>query len=238
MEKIIERYGSLKKIEPLRLIQDDAVLKNTLAYECPEPFPGYYSSHKSQTIPLYVYLVIDDYMHMDDFLDMKERVLEAYGEHFHSTLATITFFDETYHAIRVRRVEDYRKIRIIQELFILEGVRFHRFTRRYKYVERALIRIKKFFRLEELEEGFYLDKVDAFFGYFSIDYHPGLEQFEKTAKQVALNVDIIDYDAAVAYYYENFKVHEMVRIYTGDVSLDLLKKLKREYSSQFVKFEK
>jgi hypothetical protein len=52
MEHIIkERYGSLRKIEPLSQITDDSIIPGTLAFECPAPFPGYYNMQEKQTVP-------------------------------------------------------------------------------------------------------------------------------------------------------------------------------------------
>lgn len=230
-----ERYGSLKKIEPLRLIEDDAVLKNTLAFECPEPFPGYYGVHKGQTTPLFIYLVINDYMNMEDFLHMNSHVSAFFDKNYNATLATIGVFDETYHAIRINQIDDYAAIKKIQELFVKEGLEFHRFTRRYKTIDQGLIRIKKFFHFLQVEEGYCFDQVDDYHGYFCISEHMNLERFAKIIKQVDQNIDLIDFDAALASYYEDYKVHDMVRIYTEELSVDLLKKIKKEFLSQLAK---
>lgn len=231
-----ERYGILKKIESLRLIEDNAVLKNTLAFECPEPFPGYYGNHKDENNPLFVYLVLRDSMNMEDFLEMNAKVHEAdRGNKFHATLATITAFEDTYNAIRINRISDYAVIARIQGLFIQEGAGFHPFSQRYKFIERGFIRIKKFFFFQPVDEGYCFDKYDDFHGYFCIDEHMNIERFEKIVKQVDRNIDIIDFDAALSSYYENYKVHNMVRIYTESLNVELLKRLKQEFLAQMSK---
>lgn len=231
-KKIIERYGSLKKIEPLRAITDDAVLPNTLAFECPSPFPGYYGSKPGKDIPLYVYFILDEYLHLEELLIIKEEIKKEVDFSFHATIASLEFFDESFHAIRVRRVEDYAQLRTLQHKLIERGVHFHKKSRKYKVVENAYIRIKKFFQVEELAPGFFYDLVDQYHGYFKIDHHLELDDFVDIAKQVAYNLEIIDYDAALASYFEDYKVHDMVRIYTDKNSLETLKKIKVEYDKK------
>ena len=55
---------------------------------------------------------------------------------------------------------------------------------------------------------------------------------------ISNNIDIIDFDAALACYYEDFRVHDMVRIYTESISLDLLKQIKAEYDKHLTKLNK
>ncbi len=234
-KKIIERYGSLKKIEPLKTITDNAVLPNTLAFECPSPFPGYYGAKPSEEIPLYVYFILDEYFHLEDLLLLKEEIKKVVDFDFHATIASLEFFDETFNAIRIRKVEDYAQLRKLQQLFIEHGVHFHKKFRKYKYIENAFIRIKKFFQLQELEPGFFWDMVEKHHGYFTIDHHLEIDDFSEIAKQVDYNLDIIDYDSALASYFENYKVHDMVRIYTDKVSETMLKSIKSEYEKKIRK---
>lgn len=236
MENMVkERYGNLKKIECLRLIEDEVVLKNTLAFECPQAFPGYYGSQKEKESPLFVYLILRDYLNMEDFLEINTRVHKAYQGKYHATLASITILEDTYHAIRVNRIPSYTVVKDLQKHFIQEGVDFHSFTRRYKVVDRAFIRIKKFFYFQPVDADFCFDKYDDFHGYFCIPEYMNIDHFVKIAVQVAQNIDIINYDAALASYYENYKVLNMVRIYTENLSVELLKRLKKEFLIQIAK---
>lgn len=234
-QNIIERYGSLKKNEHLKLITDEAVVENTLAFESPEPFPGYYGSQQGQTIPLYVYLVLDQHLYQDDFLAINEQIKTKFSQNYHATLANLEFFDEEYHAIRIRNVDNYGTIYQLQQMYIDNGIPFRKQTKRYKDIDKAFVRIKKFFKIEEIEPGFFIDRMDAYHGYFIIDQHLKFDDFGEIAKQVAYNVDIIDYDAGLACYFENFSVHDMIRIYTDQISLDILKQIKYEYDKRLSK---
>ncbi|ALO16536.1 hypothetical protein L21SP5_02916 [Salinivirga cyanobacteriivorans] len=234
-KKFIERYGSLKKIEPLKSITDDAVLPNTLAFECPSPFPGYYGSKPTEEIPLYVYFILDGYFHLEDLLLIKEDIKKVVDFDFHATICALEFFDETFNAIRVRHVEDYAKLRKLQQLFVEHGIHFHKKSRKYKYIEDAFIRIKKFFQLEEIEPGLFFDLVEHDHGYIKIDQHLEMNDFLEIARQVDYNLDIIDYDAALASYFEDYKVHDMIRIYTEKISKELLQNIKVEYEKKIKK---
>lgn len=239
MENIIkERYGSLRKIEPLTQITDESIIPGTLAFECPAPFPGYYNMQQKQTVPLFVYFILDDYMHLDDFLAVSQKVISGLEGDCSATLSGIVLDDERMFAIRVKYLEDYSKLRKVHEAFFNEGVVFKKTSKKYTKLDDVHIRIKKFFKMSVLEDGFFCDKIDKHHGYFEISEHLSLEQFVPIAKQVSYNIDVIDFDAALACYYENFKVHDMVRIYTESISIDLLKKIKAEYDKLLVKLNK
>jgi hypothetical protein len=239
MENIIkERYGSLRKIEPLTQITDDSVIPGMLAFECPAPFPGYYNMQEKQTIPLYVYFILSEYMHLDDFLYVSQKVMPQFGEKCSATLAGIRVEDERFYAIRVKDLDDYGELRKLHEAFANEGVVFKKTSKKYAKLDNVPIRIKKFFKMSVLEEGYYCDKLDKHHGYFEIDEHLSLEQFVPIAKQVSYNIDVIDFDAALACYYEDFQVHDMVRIYTESISTELLKQIKAEYDKLIEKLKK
>jgi hypothetical protein len=235
---IKERYGSLRKIEPLKQILDDSIVPGTLAFECPEPFPGYYNMQEKQTVPLYVYFVLDDYMHLDDFLAISPKVISQIGEKCSTTLAAFSIDDLKFYAIRVKDLDDYGKLRDLQEAYVKEGVIFKKASKKYAKVDDVHIRIKKFFKMSSPEEGYFIDQFDKHTGYFAISEHLSLDEFVPIAKKVSYNIDVIDFDAALATYYEDFRVHDMVRIYTESISIDLLKQIRSEYDKHLSKLKK
>ncbi len=236
-EKIIERYGTLKKTEPLRLITDSAVDTNTLAFECPAPFPGYYGYKPTSQIPLYLYLVLDDYMHLEDLLLMKEQIKQKVDYDFHATISMLEFFDERFHAIRIRNIENFAKVREIQELFAELGAKFQKRTRKFKFIDHAFIRIKKFFYMKEFESGYFCDLVDENHSYFKLSRKLTYEEFTEVAKKAAYNLEIIDYDAALASYFENYKVHQLIRIYWGNNCSETLKQIRDEFVKKTEKLD-
>jgi hypothetical protein len=177
-------------------------------------------------------------MHLDDFLAISQKVVPQFGELCSASLAGIDPDDEKLYAIRVKNLEDYAKLRQIHEEFAKNGVVFKKASKKYNKLDDVNIRIKKFFKMSVLEDGFYCDKMDKHHGYFEIDEHLSMEEFVPIAKQVNYNIDVIDFDAALACYYEDFKVHDMVRIYTESISSDLLKQIKSEYDKHLAKLKK
>ncbi|PLX21448.1 MAG: hypothetical protein C0599_07890 [Salinivirgaceae bacterium] len=235
---IKERYGSLRKIEPLKQITDDSIVPGTLAFECPAPYPGYYNMQEKQTVPLFVYFILEEFMHLDDFLAMSEKVICEYGENCSATLASIVIDKETFFAIRVKYIEDYAKLRKLHEVYAKYGVGFKKASKKYGELDDVQIRIKKFFKMSVLEDGFYCDKMDEHHGYFEISESLTMEEFVPIAKKVKYNIDAVDFDAALAFFYEDFKVHKMIRIYTSRISLEMLKKIKVEYDKLINKLHK
>ncbi len=230
---IIERYGNLLKKEQL-VVMDDKIMPNTFVLEAPEPFPGfynYYSESPKDTKPLYIYLVIDKLYTLEEVTRARQNIKKYFPSYFHADAGTVTIYNDTHHVIRIRHLDNYDQIKDLQACFIDEGFEFKKKPSRNLSAE-ALIRLKKFFRLDEVENGIYFDLVEKDHGYISIPKFLKWKEFEEVTRKVKYNWEGSFFDAALGHFHHNFEIEDMIRIYNPKIDLEMLHKAQKKYNEQ------
>ncbi len=230
---ILERYGNLLKEEQL-VTMDDKIMPNTFVLEAPEPFPGffhYYSESPGESKPLYVYLVVDRLYTLEEVTRARVNIEKYFSSVFHADAGTVTMFNKTYHIIRVRHLDTYDHIKDLQACFIDQGFEFKKKPVKNINAE-ALIRIKKFYKLQRIEEGIYLDLIEKDHGYITLPTYYKWTEFQELTKKVKYNWDGSFYDAALAHFHNNFDIEDVIRIYNPKIDLKMLLEIKKKYYEQ------
>ena len=93
----------------------------------------------------------------------------------------------------------------------------------------GITRLNKFFSLEQVEDDFYLDTVEANHGYFKIPRNLSWGEFEQLTKQVKYNMDMLQFDASIGFIYDHFKAIDMIRIYAENLNIEKLKQIRTKY---------
>lgn len=231
--KMIERYGNLLKAEQL-VTMDEKIIPNTFVLEAPEPFPGffnYYSESPQDSKPLYVYLVVDQLYTLEQITRARQNIKEYFPSDFDADAGTVTVYNKTYHVIRVRHLKKYDQIKDLQTAFLDEGIEFRKKPAK-KIESTAVIRLKKFFKLKEVEKGLYSDEAEKDHGYISLPRFVKWAEFEELTKKVKYNWSGTFFDAALGHFHNNFEIEDMIRIYNPKIDLDLLHKAKQKYLQQ------
>ena len=230
---IIERYGNLLKVEQL-VTMDDKIIPNTFVLEAPEPFPGffnYYSESPQDSKPLYVYLVVDQLYTLEQITRARQNIKEYFAADFHADAGTVTIFNRTYQVIRVRHLEKYDQVRDLQTAFLDEGILFKKKPGK-NITSTGVIRIKKFFRLDKVEEGLYLDEIEKDHGYISLPRFVKWAEFQELTRKVKYNWSGGFFDAALGHFHNNFGIEDMIRVYNPKIDTELLREIKRSYYEQ------
>ncbi|WP_066627917.1 hypothetical protein [Labilibacter marinus] len=235
MEKnlIVERYGNLLKAEQL-VTMEEKILPNTFVLEAPEPFPGffnYYSESPQDSTPLYIYLVVDQLYTLEQVTRARQNIKEYFPSDFHADAGTVTIYNKTYHVIRIRHLQKYDQIKALQTAFLDEGIKFKRKPSK-KIESTGVIRLKKFFRLNEVEEGLFLDDVEKDHGYICLPRFVKWAEFEELTNKVKYNWSGSFFDAALGHFHSNFEIEDMIRIYNPKIDIELLRKAKQTYLEQ------
>ncbi|MBN2165776.1 MAG: hypothetical protein JW717_05815 [Marinilabiliaceae bacterium] len=229
--KIIERYGNLVKEEVLELMHDK-ILPNTFVLEAPEPFPGYfgyYNDIPTEAKPLYVYFVLKRLYTLEEVTRAYQNIKKYFpSKRMHAAAGTITIYNETYDVLRIRHLDSYDEIAALQSRFQEEGFEFAKKPGR-KIGGKAIIRIKKFFILDEKEEGIFFDMVELDHAYFVLPRFLKWMEFEDITKKVKYNWDKSTFDAAMAHYHNNLDITDMVRIYNPKITIDYIKAIRDKY---------
>ena len=212
--RVIEYFGALIKSETL-LTLEDKVMPNSFVLEAPEPFPGffqYYHEHPANNKPLYVYLVLDKNYSLDVVTRASQNIAKYFPVRFDAALATITIYNESFTVIRLRHFESYDHIAELQSAFVGEGVLMHKAFRRTIHGD-GLIRLDKFFALKQMSDDVLFDTRELDHAYFHIAKPLSWKNFEHITLMVKNNWDKTIFDAAIGFFYINFEVHDMIRIY-------------------------
>jgi hypothetical protein len=231
-ENLIERYGNLMKQESL-ISMDEKIMPHTFVLEAPEPFPGYFGYYNETPIidakPLYVYFVMKHLYTLEEVTRAWLKIRSRFpAVNMHAAAGTVTIYNDLYHVIRIRHLESYDQIAPLQELFAKEGFEFAK-KNGTKINAQAIIRIKKFFILKEIDHGIFLDMTEKDHGYVVIPRLLSWKEFEEITAQVKNNWEKSNFDAAIGHFHNNFEITDMIRIYNPTLSLGYLQEIRRKY---------
>ncbi|MDZ7744042.1 MAG: hypothetical protein U5Q03_20495 [Bacteroidota bacterium] len=102
----------------------------------------------------------------------------------------------------------------------------------------GLIKIKKCFLLDELDNGIYMDKENPEMGYFEIPVKLNFAQFEQMTLDIKRNIKENNWDAALGILYRKSGLVDMIRIYDTNVCLGQCLFLNEKYHKEINKLLK
>ena len=226
---ILQRYGNLLKQESLETM-NDKILPNTFVLEAPEPFPGffgYYSEIPSDSKPLYIYLVLNRLYTLEEVTRATVNIKKYFAADFNAAAGTVNIYNNTFDVIRIRHLDSYDQIQDLQSCYLDEGIEFKKKPKSIQGL--AIIRLKKFFTLEEIEEGVYNDLDEKDHGYFVIPHKLTWKYFEDITKKVKNNWDQSYFDAAIGHIHQDFSIVDMIRIYNPKINNEYLLEARKKY---------
>lgn len=225
--KQIEVFGTLTKTETVFTI-DQKNLPGTLVFEALKPFPDYYYDTPTSAKPVYLYLALEDQFTLEDILWASQRVQHDFDAPFDVGKGFLQIHDEKYNVLRIRHLNDYDLLEKLQRLYSENGVHFLHKTKKYNN-ELVLVKIIKFFLLEEIADHIFVDKHEENHAYLEIPDHLSWTEFEAMNNKVKYNWVESKFDAAKGAFYYHGKLHEMVRIYSDKIGPAYLQELRKLY---------
>ena len=226
----IERYGNLLKQETLQLLEDK-ILPNTFVLEAPEPFPGfydYYSEHPKDSQPLYIYFVVRRLYTLEEITRATQNITKYFQGDFNAAAGVVHLYNNEFNIIRVRHLKGFEQIQELQACYMDEGIEFRK-KPGGRLSGPAIIRIKKFFILEEKHPGVYFDVSENDHGYFTIPKQSGGKSFADITKKVKFNWDKSSFDAALGHFHVKYGIQDMIRIYNPNLDLESLNDVRKLY---------
>ncbi len=228
IQKIIERFGALTKEELLTCLDSDLILPNTCVIEADAPFAGYYSEMPHASKPHYLYCMLGAHHSFESVMRANQSVRAKYKKHFDAALATISVYGSTCQSIRIRNLQNFSDISLLQQYYQDEGISLNKKTRQIKSAM-AIIRLKKFFFLEVVAEGLYMDRAEPHHGYFVIPSQIDWGRFKDITREVKFDPKYFHFDGATCHIYENEHVIDMIRIYREHITTEELMALRQKY---------
>ncbi|MCK9255296.1 MAG: hypothetical protein GX793_05210 [Bacteroidales bacterium] len=224
MENIIERYGSVVKVEKL-WCTEELGMPGYCLLESRETFPGYYSFYTNLIKPKHVFIVSNEKYSLEKMTRIIEKVKLKLSFNFDAAWCQVSMNNNICEGVRIAGIEDYNLIQELQKTFADCGLQLKKKIRGLESIE-ATIKVKKFFKLIKLENNLYLDKNNVHIGYFTINENISWNKFEQIVKKVKNNWEEKMFDAALAFIYEDNKIIDMIRVYSKEIDKQYLEKLK------------
>ncbi|MBK6967299.1 MAG: hypothetical protein IPH20_26255 [Bacteroidales bacterium] len=225
---VYEKFGGLLKEEPLSCVDHSILLPNTCVLESVTPFLGYYNEAPGSIKPLYLYLVLEGDCSFEKTMRASHKIKRTFKHPFDAVAGTVSLFGQQNQVIRVRNLDDFSHVGLLQKAFLDEGIVFKKKIRKIDN-ENALISLTKFFYLEPVGELMYFDKSQPHHGYFIIPRYVSWEDFKDLTKEVKYDTDLLFFDSAKAFFCENHSITEIVRIYRENLTVDKLKAIRDRY---------
>jgi len=214
---VLSGSGSIFKRELVRNAKIKS-LKNYMILESVDPFPEARQRHKSNFVKFYYIPIIANKLDQDTKISAKSAESRM-GEELASALGDITIGDTTYHAIRLRNVSSSALPSIIKA-YEYEGITMASSGENIK--DYAHIQIDKFFHLEEIQQGLYIDLDDAQIGYVETSRKLQWEELEEITNKVKDEAEHANFDRALGTISKHGKKIEVIRIYAPNMNEAIL----------------
>ncbi len=226
---IIETIGKIEKKETIVSIQNEDMVLESL-----HPFPGYHGTTiPDQTNPKSVFLVMKSKETDEDVIRKTEKVREKFSSKFDASPGLISVFNKIEPCIRIKDLENYALISELISLYKDQGVSFQKGKNINSYY--GWVRIKKFFILDEINEGIYMDRDTPEMGYFEIPTKLDWDIFEKMTVDLKHNIEDNNFDAALGTLYRSTGLKDIIRIYDTNVCLGECLFLREKYLTEIKK---
>jgi hypothetical protein len=228
--KKMEVFVNLTKADTVVAIEEK-VLPGSLVFDSLNPFPGYYHDSPTSSRPIYIYMVLARQYPLEEIIRATQNIEKEYNWNFDAGKGYMTIGSEYLNFIRVRHLPQIELVEKIQEAYIKQGIHFL-MNNKLKGKLEINVKIVKFLLLEMIGEGIYSYCNDPTFAYIEIPKYLNHEAFMKVTMDVKYNWDGHEFDAASASFYNEGRLYEVVRIRSGQNTLDYLTKIKKLYTEK------
>jgi hypothetical protein len=226
--QVIERFGELTKEEPVSSLGEDLIIPGTIVLEAISPYFGYYNDAPMADKEPYLFFILEECHSIYDIVRATQEVRKQVNFDFQADLGSLQLQNNTQPVIRIRDCAKYCRIRRIQQLFEAEGIRSKRGGKKTDR-QMALIRLQKFFYLEVLGDGLFLDATDPNKGYFALPRFMDWQGFKHLTTEAKYDTSILFFDAAQALYFENKAIVDLARVYREHLSVEKLREIRERY---------
>lgn len=238
MKNNIETIGKITKKELLGAIEKD-LAGGFMALENRHPFPGYHGNtipDFHELIPDSIFIITKQEYNEENLIRTSHKIRKKFKKKFDAAPGQINVFNEMVPCIRVKFLKSYSDIAPLLSLFNEHGIQFVK----YKKVKpsEGLITINKFFELEILDPGMYLDQEDTDMCYFQIPMHINWDTFERITLDMKRNMDDNKFDAALAVIFRKNCAIDCVRVYGHRINREKINTIKDRYLKEIKKLKK
>lgn len=235
MERI-EALGYILKKETLATLKFKDTLP-ALVLEDMAPFSGYYDMfnlprNRRELIPRSVFVIIRSFYepNEDEFIRITQKIKKHHPAlQFDAILGQLTVMNERAFCIRIKMDELDQLPELIRH-YASAGLVFARPRQLKEFA--TLIKVRKYFVLDVMEEGIYKDVDQPNSYYLEVAREPEWADFEVIYENIKNNYDFKHFVAAIGSMYRKRGLVDFIRIYSDEIQLEQLKYLRDRFRSE------
>lgn len=233
MEKkqLIQVSGVIIKEEYIALITAN-IIENTSVAEANMPYSNYYgvAPFNMPTKPNSLFLFTEHYYTLEEALRYAQLIDLHCMQNLNIAVSVLEFTDGQYPAIRIKNLPEYKMIHQLQACFAEQEVKF---AKKVHVGKTAVIKTNKCFSLEQIDENIYLDHLQEKTGYIALSKLIHHDKYLEIMADIKNNVNCAMFDAARGAILLDSKITDIIRIYSGNLDIDLLKCIQKRFEKSF-----
>ncbi|MDO9138080.1 MAG: hypothetical protein Q7U21_09665 [Lutibacter sp.] len=206
---------------------DENKLPNTFVINVPDPYKNYYGRFTEIVKPVSIIFVTKTPNSFEKILRVTKKINEKYHLNLDGAKCEVTMNSRKLDGVRVKGINRFHEIGQIQQYYKDEGYDFAK-SEKFKSTE-ALIRINRFFNVDEVEKGIYHSHDEDEVYYIEVPRYMTWDEFKKLTQEIKHNISDANYDIAKGIFYVNHGITEILRVVKPKASLELLKTIQQKY---------
>src|SRR4030066_1676599 len=164
---------------------DENKLPNTFVINVPDPYKNYYGRFTEIVKPVSIIFVTKTPNSFEKILRVTKKINEKYDLNLDGAKCEVTMNSRKIDGIRVKGINRFHEIAQIQQYYKDEGYEFAK-SEKFKSTE-ALIRINRFFNVDEVEPGIFHSHDEDEVYYIEVPRYMSWDEFKKLTQEVKHN---------------------------------------------------
>ncbi|MDO9595862.1 MAG: hypothetical protein Q7J19_12815 [Lutibacter sp.] len=206
---------------------DENKLPNTFVINVPDPYKNYYGRFTEIVKPVSIIFVTKTPNSFEKILRVTKKINEKYHLNLDGAKCEVTMNSRKLDGVRVKGINRFHEIGQIQQYYKDEGYDFAK-SEKFKSTE-VLIRINRFFNVDEVEKGIYHSHDEDEVYYIEVPRYMTWDEFKKLTQEIKHNISDANYDIAKGIFYVNHGITEILRVVKPKASMELLKTIQQKY---------
>jgi hypothetical protein len=231
----IETVAYIVKEERITTIEHN-IRPGTFVVEPREPYPGYHGLNTPEEVqhnPTDIFLLTKKRNAAEQIAHLTRKVITNCGIEFNAARSELFFYNDTYPGIRIRGLESYAQIEILQTWYADLGINF---LKKEKIDTKAIIKIQKMLTAEELQPGVWQDLLNAEMRYFEIPKEISFQQFAQITTKIKNNQINNNFDVALGGIFRMNGLVDIIRVYSNSTeTLENTKNIRNLFVSEIEK---
>ena len=224
--KIKEVIGKVILQENINTVNENKIPK-TFVIDVPDPYKSYYGRFTEINKPVSIIFVTKTPNSFEKILRVTRDINKKHNLDIHGAKCEVTIKDKKLEGVRVKGINRYNDILQIQQYYLEAGYDFAK-SEKFEDTE-ALIRVNRFFNIEEIDKGIYHSHNEENVFYVEVPKYMSWEQFKTYTFEIKNNMSDRNYDIAKGIFYVNDGITEMLRIVKPKASVEFLKTVQEKY---------